>query len=83
MSQKLVPRTALLILFAGILILPIAVCVILAVRALLVAMDDTPGGGVLEYVAWGCGILWMIDLISLVVIQGLNALIDSDEPPDS
>ena len=83
MSQKLVPRPVLRLLVAGILLLPITICVILAVRALLVAMDDTTGGNVLEYVAWGCGVLWVIDLVALVVVQGLGALVGSDEPPES
>ena len=83
MSQKPVPRWAVMLLVAGALILPITIGVVLAVSALLVAMDDTPGGKVLYYVAWGCGILWTVDLISLVVVHGLNALSDTDEPPNS
>lgn len=83
MRQKPVPRRAIVLLIAGALILPIGVCVVLAVASLLVVMDDDIGGGVLRYIAIGCGILWVIDLVCLVVVQALNASADTDDPPDS
>ncbi|HUT10591.1 MAG TPA: hypothetical protein VMY42_08845 [Thermoguttaceae bacterium] len=79
MSQKLVPRKAVRLLLAGILVLPVAIIVIWGVSSLLVAMGDDIGGAVLRYVGLGCGILWTVDLIFLVLAQGLNSLSDSDE----
>jgi hypothetical protein len=78
MAQKLVPRWAILLLIAGLLIFPIAICVILGVASLLVAMGDSSGGTALKYIAWGCGILWVIDLVCLVLAQGLNTLAGED-----
>jgi len=83
MSQKPVPKAVTLLLIAGLLVLPISAGVVLAVSALLVAMGDTPGGAALRYIALGCGILWVVDLASLVLAEGLNSLSDRDEPPES
>ena len=79
MGQKLVPRRAILLLIAGAVILPIAVCVVSGFRPLLVAMGGPRGGDVLKYVAWGLGILWVVDVVCLVLAQGLNALTDTDD----
>ena len=81
MSQKLVPRGIILFLLAGVLMLPIAAAVVLAVSSLLTAMGDTIGGYVLRYIALGGGVLWVVDLTCLVLVQGLNSLIDDDRPP--
>ncbi len=83
MNYKLVPRKIILLLIAAAIVLPIVVCVVLAVAALLAARGDTPGGGVLRYVAWACGILWGVDLICLVLAMGFSVLTDSDETEDS
>jgi len=83
MSQKPVPKAVTLLLIAGLLVLPISAGVVLAVSALLAAMGDTTGGAVLNYIALGCGILWVVDLASLVLAEGLNSLSDRDEPPQS
>jgi len=79
MSRKLTPRWVMMLLVAAVLILPIAIAVILSVSALLGAMGDTTGSCVLRYIGWGCGILWVIGLISLVLVQGLESLVGSDE----
>ena len=79
MSRDLVPRWIILLLIAGALILPIAICVILALSGLLDAMEDSKGGVALKYIALGGGILWVIDLVCLVVVQGLNSLIDRND----
>ena len=80
MSQELVPRWIIRLVVAGALVLPITICVILAVSSLLVAMEDDPSvGRVLKYIAWGVGILWAVDLICLVLVQALNSLTDTDQ----
>lgn len=78
MSQQLVPRWIIRLVVAGALVLPIAICVILAVSLLLGAMDDPLGGNVLKYIALGVGIFWAVDLICLVLVQALNSLTDTD-----
>jgi len=83
MSQKLVPRRAILLLIAAAMVLPIVICVILAVGSVLLAMDDTAGFVVLRRIALAGGILWAIDLVCLLVVLALNALADDHEPLDS
>jgi len=79
MGRKLVPRRVIMLLVAGVLILPITLGVVLGVSTLMVAMGDSTGGQVLRYIAWGCGIAWAVDLICLILAQGLNSLTDTDE----
>ena len=83
MSRKLVPRRAVLLLVASAIVLPIAICMILAVGAILGAMGDTQGGVALQRIALAGGILWAIDLICLVVVLALNTLIDNQDPPEA
>ena len=70
----MVPRRAITVLVVGGLVLPIVVTVTLATARLLFAMQDTAGGAALDRVALGAGILWAIDLVSLVVALGIDAL---------
>ncbi len=70
----MIPRRAIAVLVIAGLVLPIVVAVTLAAARLLVAMQDTAGGAALDRVALGAGIVWAIDLISLVVVLGINAL---------
>ena len=79
MSHRPVPRTATMLLLAAALILPVVIAVIWGISALLSAMGDHNGGAVLKYVGLACGLLWAIDLICLVVVQGLRTLSDTDE----
>ncbi|MBN2477438.1 MAG: hypothetical protein JXB62_22725 [Pirellulales bacterium] len=78
MKRQWIPRWVVLLLIAGVLVLPIAMCVIWGVSVLLVAMGDTSGGSALRYIALGGAMLWVVALISLVVVQGLNSLVDAD-----
>ena len=79
MSQPLVPRWIIRLVVAGALVLPIVICVILAVSLLLGTMNDPLGARVLKYIALGVGILWAVDLVCLVLAQGLNSLTDTDQ----
>ncbi len=83
MSQKPVPRWLLLLLAAGAVLLPIVIAVLWGVSALLIAMGDSSGGGVVKCVALAAGILWVVDLVCLVLAQTLNSLGGPDEPTDS
>ena len=64
------------------LLLPIVVTVLLAVSRLLFAMDDAVGAAVLNRLALGAGILWGLDLIVLLIAQGVQSTLRPDEPPE-
>jgi len=70
------------LVLAGIL-LPIALCVILGVAALLAQMGDTAGGAVLNRIALAGGIVWVIDLICLVLVLAIGSLCGPDEPDET
>jgi hypothetical protein len=83
MPRPTIPHRAVLALLAATVLLPITICVILGVAALLAAMGDSLGGAVLQRVALAGGILWAIDLICLVLVLAINAVKarnESDEP---
>jgi hypothetical protein len=42
-------------------------------------MGDSTGGLVLRYVAWGCGVLWAINAICLLLAHSVNSLADTDD----
>jgi len=80
MSQKSTFSKVIWGLVAGGLILPIAISVILALGALIGAMGDLAGAVALRYVALGCGIVWIIVLISLLLAQAVRSLGEGEEP---
>ena len=82
MHRQIIPRRVVLTLAATAIFLPIAICVFFGVAALLGAMGDSTGGGVLLRVALGCGILWGIDLICLVLVLAIGVLSGPDESED-
>ena len=75
-------RPVVAILLAGIL-LPIALCVVLGVAALLARMGDSAGGAVLYRIALAGGILWVLDLICLVLVLAIDSLRGPDEPDET
>jgi hypothetical protein len=79
MDRPPIPRHSIALAIAGAIILPIAICLILAVASLLSAMGDSIGGGAMRWVALGCGIIWTLDLILLVLALGVNALSATDD----
>jgi len=83
MYQPLIPFRIILALVVGALLLPTTICVVCGVSALLGVMGDTAGGCVLQRIALGCGILWVIDLISLVVLLAIGTLRGPGEPDDT
>ena len=76
------PRALATLILAGIL-LPITLSVVLGVAALLVQMGDAAGGAVLYRIGLAGGILWIMDLICLVLVLGINALHGPDEPDEA
>jgi hypothetical protein len=78
MSEKPVPRRTTVVLIAGVAVLPIVAWALVAVAALLGAMDDAAGALILRRAAWLCGALWAVDLVCLVVVLAISSL---SEPP--
>jgi hypothetical protein len=83
MRQKLISQRVLFGLIAVAVILMIGGFVALALGRLLEALGDQPASGALDYVALGCGALFLIDLICLVLAQALNGLDNPDDPSDA
>ena len=67
-------RTVFAILVTAACIMPVAITIVLAVGRLLGAMQDEAGAAILDRVGLAIGILWAIDLVCLLVAQGINSL---------
>jgi hypothetical protein len=80
MHRPLVPHRIVLSLVVVALLLPIIICVIFGMAALLTAMGDTSGGFVLYRLSLGCGMVWVVDLIGLVLSVAIGTLRGPDEP---
>ena len=61
----------------------VSLAVIEGLAMILGAMEDTAGSQVVGWIALGVAVLLAVDLICLVLALAVNALADSDEPPDS
>lgn len=81
MNGKLIPKAAIWLFLAAGLLLPVAICVILALAGLLGATGDATGSFVLGWIARALGILWVLDLIVLLLVQAAASLLTRDEPP--
>lgn len=66
--------SAVLALLAVALFLPIALAVILGVGGLLAAMGDAAAARVLGWIGFALGVVWVVDLISLVILQAIGSL---------
>ncbi|HID77273.1 MAG TPA: hypothetical protein EYP56_14915 [Planctomycetaceae bacterium] len=78
MSRKPIPQRALFFMTAVGLVLPIALAVVLGAASLLAAMADPAGAAALRWVGFGLGVVWVVDLVSLVMAQALNWLSDQN-----
>ncbi len=78
MSHRPVARRFVLLLVAGLLVLPIAAWALVAVAYLVGAMGDLEGEILFRRFAWGCGALWIVDVVSLIAVQALNSLGDGE-----
>lgn len=74
-------RKVLTILVTAACVFPVAIAILMAVARLLGAMQDEAAATVLDRVALAIGILWAIDLVCLLVAQGINSLGPPWEPP--
>ncbi len=79
MSRKPVVAKVLLALLVAGFVLPITICIVLALALLLPAMGDAVGGLVLRYVAEAGGIVWIAVLVGLIFVQAIHSLGRSDD----
>jgi hypothetical protein len=79
MNRPLIPARIVLSLIVVAVLVPISLCVVLGVAALLAQMGDAAGGAVLDRIALAGGILWVIDLICLVLTLAIGSLRGPDE----
>ncbi len=82
MRDRIVPRAAILLLVVAALILPVGVSVLVGLARLLATMGDASGGVALNWIAFACGILWVLDLVCLVLVQAINSLGGPDGPDE-
>jgi hypothetical protein len=68
------PRRIVFHLLVAAILLPIAICVVAGVAALLGGMGDASGAGALRWIALAGGILWGVDLVCLVVLLAISAI---------
>ncbi len=83
MNRKPIPRPWLVVLTSLTLVLWITLAVVQALAMVLGAMGDTAGSQVVGWIALGIGVLLIVDLVCLVLALAVNALADSEEPPDT
>jgi hypothetical protein len=82
MQNPIIPHRFVLTLIVATILLPIAICVVLGVAALLEAMGDSLGGATLQRIALAGGIFWIIDLICLLLVLAIASLRGPDEPDE-
>jgi hypothetical protein len=78
-GTDVISRRVLIVLLAAACVFPLAIAVLLGVGRLLGAMQDESAAAVLDRVALGIAILWAINLLCLILAQGINALGPPDE----
>jgi len=69
-----IPRFLLVWALVAAILLPIVVVVLYGVGTLLGALGDTAGAWGVGRVALACGILWGVDLISLVIMLAIGVV---------
>jgi hypothetical protein len=74
MQPPFVPRRIVFHLLVAAIVLPIAICVVAGVAALLGGMGDDSGAGALRWIGLAGGILWVIDLVCMVVLLAISAI---------
>jgi hypothetical protein len=79
MNRPMIPNRIVLLLIVVAVLVPITLCVVLGVAALLAQMGDVAGGAVLQRIALAGGILWVIDQICLVLALAIGSLRGPDE----
>lgn len=75
----MISKQTLLLVIAGVLLLPIAILLVLGTASLLAAMQDAAGAVVLQRVGLALGLVWLLGLVALIVLLGVNALATDNE----
>jgi hypothetical protein len=79
MRRKLVYTKTLFALLVTGLLLPVTICIVMALAVLLEAMKDGAGSSALRYVALAGGVAWVVDLVAIVLVQAIGSLDHPDE----
>ena len=82
--MRMLRRVLLVLVFAQFVLL-VAFAVLIAGYALAAATSDTLGATVLWWIAMGCLILVVVDILLLVGVLGIAALVQHEplEPPEA
>ncbi len=83
MHQRLIPQGVLFLLVALALLFAIGFGLLMAVGRILGAMGDLGGAVVVDYMALGCGVLFVFDLILLVLVLGLRSVVEPEDRSDT
>jgi hypothetical protein len=70
----MISRRALTFLVAAACVLPLAIVVMVGAARLLDAMQDAAAATVLDRIALGAAIGWLVDLLCLLLAIAINAL---------
>lgn len=81
--KLVVPRRILVWLFAAAISLPAAIAVLCAFAWALRGMADAVGSVVLNRIAFGLGIVWVLDLVALLLLLAWQQLSGGDELDNS
>ncbi|MGH7136623.1 MAG: hypothetical protein ACREHD_12850 [Pirellulales bacterium] len=73
-----ISKGTLIAIAGGAALLPVAISVVLATGFLFASLQDLVAARILNGIALGLGLLWVIDLIALVVLLGFDAAARSD-----
>lgn len=71
----MIPRFLLASALVAAIVLPITIAVLCGVSSLLGALGDEAGSWALGRGALGCGIVWGLDLVCLVLMLAINAIL--------
>lgn len=80
MIKATIPTWALAVLLVVGLALPIAICVVGGVAALLSALGDPAGAKCLARAALAGGLFWSVDLVCLLLALAIHAIGEKSEP---
>ena len=69
----MIPRSCLLALVGGAVLLPVAITLVLATGFVFAGMQDPGAARVLNGIALALGLLWVLDLVAMVMLLGFEA----------
>ncbi|HEX5447080.1 MAG TPA: hypothetical protein VFW87_24910 [Pirellulales bacterium] len=78
----MIPKQVVALALAGLLLLPIAILLVVGAASLLTAMQDAAGAAVLQRIGLALGLVWLLGLIALILMLGVNALAPPGDRPE-